>query len=117
MTYRILAAATLALGLGTAAMAQTATDGASPSDAPVTLPQTALSPFFTEPFNGGLVSDQIKQERWATMTDMQKEQARAECDRFASEGMSDDDMTTASVEPTGTYEASIGQLCDWIGTL
>lgn len=116
MTFRILAAAALTLGLGTAAMAQ-ATNDSGGSNTPMTMPENALSPFFTEPFDGALVSDAIKQERWMAMSTDQQEAARAECDRFASNGMSDDDMTTASTEATSTYQASVGQLCDWIDTL
>ena len=116
MTYRIIAAAALALGLGTAAMAQTSTNDAS-SGSPVAMPENALTTFFTEPFDGALVSDAIKQERWMAMSADQQEAARMECDRFASDGMSDDDMTTASIDDKSTYEASVGQLCDWIDTL
>ena len=114
MTYRILAAAALTLGLGTAAIAQS-TDGAGSPSAPMPMPETAISTFFTEPFDGSVVSDAIKAERWAAMSAEQQEAAKAECDRFASDGMSDDMMMDDSSK--NTYEASVTALCEWIATL
>lgn len=110
MTYRILAAAALTLGLGTAAIAQT-----NNGSAPMPMAESALTTFFTEPFDGSVVSDAIKAERWAAMSADQQQSAKMECDRIATDGMpADSTMDAASMS---TLEESVTGLCEWIATL
>lgn len=144
MTYKLLVAATLSLGLGTAiAMAQTdpgadaPLTGASPGSAA----ESHLPPgwdgaigdaFFSDPLEGTLRSPEEIQANWDTLSDEQQAQVRSHCDTAdtaaadtmpapgdtAAGAETDDQVTTGSTTPDESlHTASIEQVCDWVGTM
>lgn len=144
MTYKLLVAATLSLGLGTAvAMAQTesGTDvpvtGASPGSAadshlPMGWDGAIGDAFFSDPQEGTLRSPEEIQVNWDTLTEEQQAQVRSHCetvDTAAADTMpapgdtaagaeTDDEVTTGSTTPDETlHTASIEQVCDLVGTM
>ncbi|RIK85169.1 MAG: hypothetical protein DCC69_11140 [Hyphomicrobiales bacterium] len=140
MTYRILVAAALSLGLGTAvAMAQTdpAQPGASPGvTASPQLPTGWEGPiadaFFADQQMGTLRSQEEVRSNWEALSDEQQAQVRSDCSTMDTAGtQTDDDMTTGSTTPDsaapGTTPgatpgeavnmAAVEQVCDWIDAM
>lgn len=143
MTYKLLVAAALSLGLGTAvAMAQTDTiepeAGAAPdatagSQLPMGWDGAIGDAFFADPELGTLRSQEEVSANWETLTDEQQAQVRAHCDTVdtaaadtmeapaddttAGADVMDDDVTTGSTSPDTTHTASIEQVCGWVDTM
>lgn len=124
MTYKLLVAAALSLGLGTGiAMAQDVTqpqpNAASPD---AQLPMGWEGPigdaFFADPQLGTLRSQEEVRTNWGALTDEQQAQVRSYCDTVdtAAAG-TDEDVTTGSTTPDTAHMASVVQVCDWVGQM
>ena len=130
MTHKLLIAAALTLGLGTAtAMAQTTpaqpeTGAASPGMQD-TLPMGWEGPigdaFFSDAPAGTLRSEAEIRANWEGLTSEQQAQVRSDCanvDTAATQSDDSDDMTTGSVTPDdGTVTASVEQVCGMVGAM
>lgn len=129
MTYKLLVAAALSLGLGSAvAMAQTEpaeTETAPGVTASPQLPAEWEGPiadaFFSDQETGTLRPQDEVQSNWEALTDEQQAQVRADCAKMdTAVTETDDDMTTGSTTPDSTTSAdvvetaAIEQVCDWI---
>lgn len=112
MNTKILLAAVLSLGLGTsAAMAQSASDQNTESEAAGQLPETwgpeINDTFFSDMEAGVLRAEDEVRTRWAALTAEQQAQVREECE------------TVSGAEATGTDGAaatevtSFQQICTW----
>lgn len=118
MTSKILIAAALSLGLGTAvAMAQNdqlEPDAGAAPGAETTLPagEAAGEAFFTDPATGALRTEEDVRANWQTLSEEQQAEVRVFCDTVDMAATPDDDMTTGSV--TTDEVASIEQSCGWI---
>lgn len=146
MTYKLLVAATLSLGLGTAiAMAQTETTkpeagAASGTTAGSQLPSgwdgAIGDAFFADQKMGTLRSQDEVRTNWKALTEEQQAQVRSRCDTMdmaaASAGDAaqapaagkttagadkKDKMTTSSTTPDAMHTASIKQVCGWIDAM
>ena len=138
MTYKLLVAATLSLGLGTAiAMAQTGTSQPDSGGAPAPAVGAQLpmgwdgaigEAFFADHELGTLRSQEEVSANWQTLTGEQQAQVRAHCDTIdtAATGTQDDttagtqadnDMTTGSTTPDAMHTASIEQVCNWVDAM
>lgn len=134
MTHKILVAAALAFGLGTAvAVAQTnpsQPEGAS--DMMTTNPQlptgwdgAIADAFFADPQMGTLHSQAEVQTNWQALDDAQQAQVRADCATMDTAGaQTDDGLTTGSTTPdtatpgeTATTAAALEQVCDWVDAM
>lgn len=137
MTYKLLVAAALSLGLGTAiAVAQTDTiepeagavpDAAVGSELPAGWDGAIGDAFFADPELGTLRSEEEVRANWEALSEEQQAQVRSHCDTFdtaAADTLDDpagaevDEGTTASTTPDGAaHTASVEQVCGWIDTM
>lgn len=126
MTHKLLIAATLAFGFGTAAAmaqstpAQPETGAAGPT-VEGTLPMGWEGPigdaFFSDSAAGTLRSEAEIRANWEGLTAEQQAQVRTDCATFdTARTQPDDKMTTGSVT-TGdrTDMAAVEQVCDMVG--
>lgn len=134
MTHKILVAAALAFGLGTAvAVAQTSpTQQEGASDMMTTNTQlptgwdgAIADAFFADPQMGTLHSQSEVQSNWQALDAAQQAQVRTDCATMdTARAQSDDGMTTGSTTPdsatpgeTATLSAALDQVCDWVGAM
>lgn len=119
MTYKLLAAAVLSLGMGTAAIAQT--DASSDDDTTnITLPTgwngDIAAAFFVDESTGELRSEDEAKANFAALSADQQAVVTEHCTTMASTDAmaSDDNMTTSSTSETSdTPNAEIAQACEW----
>jgi len=130
MTFKLLAAIALSLGLGTAvALAQTdpiQPETGATTDSGATLPpgwEGALGDaFFSDPTTGTLRSQDEVQANWQNLTEEQQAQVRAHCETTATAGAdtgaaADDEVTTGSTTPDGTNVVAMQQICEWVDAM
>jgi len=147
MTYKLLTAAAFSLALGTAAIAQTQTEGTTQPGAgaaPAPAAEGSLpsgwegavgDAFFSDPELGTLRSQDEIQANWQNLSEEQQAQVRAHCETVdtaaagtteapagdTTAGATDQDdagVTTGSTAPdSAMHTASIEQICDWVDTM
>lgn len=128
MTHKILVAAALAFGLGTA-MAAAQTDPAQPGGAAdITTNQQLPSgwdgaiadAFFSDSQMGTLRSQSEIQTNWQELNAEQQAKVRSDCASMDTAGaQSDSNLTTGSTTPgeSTTTMAAVEQVCDWVGSM
>lgn len=138
MTYKLLVAATLSLGLATAtAMAQTGTTqpeagAAAGSQLPMGWDGAIGDAFFADSELGTLRSQEEVTANWENLTEEQQAQVRSHCDTMdtAAAGtqnapsgdttagaQTDAEVTTGSTTPDAMHTASIEQVCNWVDAM
>lgn len=127
MTHKLLIAAALSLGFGTAvAMAQN--DVLQPDAAPGPGAETSLpmgwdgaigDAFFADPATGTLRTEEEVRANWQGLSEEQQAQVRSHCATVdTADAQTNDQMTTGSVTPDETMHiASIERVCDWVGAM
>ena len=111
MTRTIIAALTLSLGLGTAALAQSSTtttgaDTSASTAGSVTLPQAwqgdISSTFFSDPAAGTLKSDEEIKSGWSKLSADQQAQVKSDCQSHMASATTGSGASTDKTQTSST---------------